>query len=537
MMSILRQKLLAEPRDRVQRHDAGSRWRLHRLQWVLALVVTLSVALPALMAGALLIYENYQKNMAQKSRATAERYADLLQAGMSVPLWNISADLGKPIIESVVVDSDVLKIAVRGLDLDNFLVYESPQFKTTDTANRLHIERTVVYGDQQMGTVELVYSLAQAKDKAKHESFRLMIIISLQLVTSILVLSIFLQKRVMTPVARLRDFAQGITQGDLKSVAPRLQADEFGDLALELETMRQSLEQNIHTLEAGVQARTVELSRSNEQLSGALEQLKHTQGNLIQSEKLAALGSLVAGIAHELNTPIGNGLTVASTLNGTCSEFSQKLAAGMTRTALQQFVEDVTQGNQIICRNLQKASELVSGFKQVAMDRTSAQRRKFVLQDFLQDTHLTLMPMFRRTPFECVISCEQDIEMDSYPGPLGQVITNLLNNAIIHAFDEMPSGCVSVTAQQKGSWVCIEVKDNGKGIKAEHVSRIFDPFFTTKLGAGGNGLGMHIVHNIVTGLLGGDISLQSTLGIGTCFTLRIPQTAPSSSDEDATLTL
>ncbi|HMW72520.1 MAG TPA: HAMP domain-containing sensor histidine kinase, partial [Cellvibrionaceae bacterium] len=138
---------------------------------------------------------------------------------------------------------------------------------------------------------------------------------------------------------------------------------------------------------------------------------------------------------------------------------------------------------------------------------------------------------FRRTAIKVVIECPEDIELNSYPGPLGQVITNLLNNTLIHAFDADASGLVSIHGSMEDTQVCIRVSDNGKGIAPEHLGKIFDPFFTTKLGKGGNGLGMHIVHNIVSGLLGGSIQVQSSLGAGCCFTLLLPQTAPATHAE------
>ncbi|RYZ82256.1 MAG: HAMP domain-containing histidine kinase, partial [Moraxellaceae bacterium] len=180
-----------------------------------------------------------------------------------------------------------------------------------------------------------------------------------------------------------------------------------------------------------------------------------------------------------------------------------------------------------------KASELVSGFKQVAMDRTSAQRRSFKLLDFLNDTYLTLTPTFRRTAIKVNIDCPENIELNSYPGPLGQVITNLLNNTLIHAFESDSVGQVDIRANQEGELVKIDVKDNGKGILPEHIGKIFDPFFTTKLGKGGNGLGMHIVHNIVSGLLGGSISVCSTPNNGCCFTLLLPSIAPQTPEQGA----
>ena len=488
----------------------------NHLQRGLIIWVSLAVVLPGALMAAMVIIENRDANILHKSHQAADRYADLLQSGLSLPLWNVAPNLGQPIIDSVKLDPAVSKIQIKTSDQELFVAYDAGSLSATSSEDLIHIVRPISHNQQNLGTLDLIYSLKPAKKKASQETKQLISIISMG----------FLHRRIVHPLSLLRTFANGIAQGNLRSQVPNLARDELGDLAEDLDKMRQSLESNIQNLEHHVSARTQELSQSNQQLSATLEQLKLTQGHLIQSEKLAALGSLVAGIAHELNTPIGNGLSVASALTHSCQNFSQVMQTGMTKSALQAFVADVTEGNEIINRNLNKASELVSGFKQVAMDRTSAQRRSFKLLEFLNDTYLTLTPTFRRTTIKVCIECPEDIELNSYPGPLGQVITNLLNNTLIHAFEPDASGLVFIRAHVDNDQVSIRVSDNGMGIAPDHLGKIFDPFFTTKLGKGGNGLGMHIVHNIVSGLLGGSISVQSTLGEGTCFTVLLPLTAP-----------
>jgi two-component system, NtrC family, sensor kinase len=296
--------------------------------------------------------------------------------------------------------------------------------------------------------------------------------------------------------------------------------------------MRGALDSSFSELEKRVGERTRELRTVNQTLLGTLEQLQQTQHHLVQSEKLAALGSLVAGVAHELNTPIGNGLTVATSLCDSCDEMKQQLAQGLTRTALEKFMRDMDEGSQLVSRNLERASELVSGFKQVAMDRTSAQRRNFSLTALLTETRLTLSPAFKRTPFVVEIEAANECWMDSYPGPLGQVITNLLNNTLVHAFTGRDQGRVRMSTRTTVDAVEIAVEDDGVGIPEENLSRVFDPFFTTKLGEGGNGLGMHIVHNIVTSILGGDIRLYSEVGRGTTIVLILPLVAPDSAENE-----
>jgi two-component system NtrC family sensor kinase len=507
------------------------RLRRHRLQRFLAVVVFISIVLPAVISGAFFIWQNYQRTLEHDSLSAANSYIDLLQGGMSVPLWNISPELGRPLVETILVDPAVLTVRVKTESGEAFLEHVRESDQTLDT-HQIHLRREVYYNQQPIGEVELGYSLVAAHARAAHETQLLAMIILVQLAVSLVTISWVLHRRVLSPLQQLSAAAAGIAAGDLKTHIPALNKDEFGALSQQLERMRGALDSSFSGLEKRVDERTRELRTVNQTLLGTLEQLQQTQHHLVQSEKLAALGSLVAGVAHELNTPIGNGLTVSTSLCDSCDDMKQQLAQGLTRTALDKFMRDIDEGTQLVSRNLAKASELVSSFKQVAMDRTSAQRRKFSLAALLTETRLTLSPAFKRTPYLVEIEAADECWMDSYPGPLGQVITNLLNNTLVHAFEGRNHGRVCISVQKQSDYVEILVEDDGVGIPEENLSRIFDPFFTTKLGAGGNGLGMHIVHNIVTRILGGDIRLHSELGRGTIFTLALPLVAPDSAQNE-----
>lgn len=286
-------------------------------------------------------------------------------------------------------------------------------------------------------------------------------------------------------------------------------------------------------LEIRVRQRTKNLEDANAELASAVESLHRAQEKLIRSEKMAALGSLVAGIAHELNTPLGNSVTVASTLQDQTTEFSQALTNGqLKRSALNQYIEVATHGTELLMRNLSIARDLIASFKQVAVDQSSSQRRVFDLATVLNEIIATLSPMYKKGPYILKTNFAGQVEMDSYPGPLGQILTNFVTNALIHAFDHRDQGEMSITSRLSDEkHVEIVFADNGVGISDADQKRVFDPFFTTKLGQGGSGLGMHIVYNLVTDVLGGEIRLQSTPGAGTSFTLRIPLVAPHISPE------
>jgi len=270
-------------------------------------------------------------------------------------------------------------------------------------------------------------------------------------------------------------------------------------------------------LEHRVQERTAELRE-------ALVTLERAKGELVQSEKLASLGQLVAGVAHELNTPLGNALTSTSTVRDLSERFAEQLkSGGLKKSQLETFIAQCVEGSQLAERSMHRASALVQSFKQVAIDQSSDRKRPFDLDAAVTEVVDTLRPNLKNKPWKIDIAIPENLRMDSYPGPLGQIVINLVMNAALHAFDGREEGTITFTGKDNADGtLTLTCADNGRGIAAENLGRVFDPFFTTKLGQGGSGLGLSIVHRIATQILQGSISVQSMEGVGTVFTLRLP---------------
>ena len=311
-------------------------------------------------------------------------------------------------------------------------------------------------------------------------------------------------------------------------------ATHLAGIAIERTRRERELALHREHLEELVSARTAELSQAkgraemvNADLATALGSLSLAQEELVRRDKLAALGTLVAGIAHELNTPIGNSLVTATTMAEHAQALAASLAGGLRRSALDTYLAQAEQANAILVRNLTRAADLVASFKQVAVDHTSAQRRRFSLTELLAELVPMMQVMARPSDVRVEVCVAPVLEMDSFPGPLTQALTNLFDNCLVHAFDG-GGGTVRVSAAMRTrETVSVAIADDGAGIAPGLLARVYDPFFTTKLGSGGSGLGLNVAHNIVTAILGGRIELSSALGAGSTFTLLLPVVAPA----------
>lgn len=285
-------------------------------------------------------------------------------------------------------------------------------------------------------------------------------------------------------------------------------------------------------LESLVRERTQALSSAKQRAESTLTQLQSAQIELVRAEKLSALGQLVAGVAHEVNTPLGVALTAGSHLGTLVTTLENKFSAGkLGKSDLLSFIADTREGADMIQRNLERAAELVRNFKQVSVDRSSDGRRSFNLRHTLDELTQSLKLLWKPRPIELQVECPDDIELDSFPGALGQVLTNLAQNAVLHAFADLPGGRMKISVRGlDAARIELRFSDDGQGIAGADLGRVFEPFFTTRRHEGGTGLGLHIVHNLVTAKLGGSIAVQSTRGQGTDFILTLPRVAPASAD-------
>jgi len=276
-------------------------------------------------------------------------------------------------------------------------------------------------------------------------------------------------------------------------------------------------------LEQRVEARTQELQMANKALAASLGRLQHTQEQLIQTEKMASLGRLVAGVAHELNTPIGIGVTAASYLEQQTQAIETLYRENtMKRSDLNRYIETAAESTRMILGNLRRAAEQIQSFKHVAVDQSSTEQRAFYLKTYIDEVLLSLSPKLKKTGHVINVSCPKDLKLNSYPGAFSHILTNFVMNSLYHGFNNMERGEIAIEALCEDDVLHLRYHDNGKGIAATDLPKIFDPFYTTARTQGGTGLGLHIVYNLVTQRLRGGIHCESAVGKGTTFHITIP---------------
>lgn len=329
--------------------------------------------------------------------------------------------------------------------------------------------------------------------------------------------------RISRPLNDLTGYAARLAEKEFDAELPVRSSDEIGLLAATMQNMARDLNRSYEELEARVRERTAELMVAKDTAEQSLAKLQVAQKRLVESEKMAALGTLVAGIAHEINTPVGVSITAASHLQEKLGELSESYRAGtIKKTELEKFIETSGETVRITMANLHRASELISSFKQVAVDQSSEDRRQFSLKAYLEEVLLSLKHEYKRTKHRIEVLGDAQLVVDSYPGALSQIATNFLMNSLMHAYGPDDAGRIVFEVRRHDGCAILTYSDDGRGITAEHLPRIFDPFFTTRRGTGGSGLGMHIVYNLVTAKLNGTIACESQPGKGVTFTVTFP---------------
>ncbi|MBF0295023.1 MAG: HAMP domain-containing histidine kinase [Magnetococcales bacterium] len=330
----------------------------------------------------------------------------------------------------------------------------------------------------------------------------------------------------LTPIRLLSNYANRISSGQYGVRISLYGKDEIGELAACLQKMKESMLDQQRALEHQVRRRTEHLEITNSVLQETIQQLNETHRELLHSEKMASLGRLVAGFAHEINTPIGIAITTISNLPELTRYLNEMLSRDeVDEEELHSTLTQLRQTADLGLSSLKRAANLVTRFKRTSADQASEELRTFNIQEVMQDILATLHSTFKKSRIAITLDCPNDITLHSRPGLIGQVMTNLLTNSHKHGFaDGTREGAITILVrlERDGNRLHIRYRDDGVGIRPEDLNNIFEPFFTTARESGGSGLGLTICYNIITSQLRGEISCQSKPGKGVVFDIRVP---------------
>jgi signal transduction histidine kinase len=355
--------------------------------------------------------------------------------------------------------------------------------------------------DKRTSKIPVIFITAKSEEDDEKKGFQ---IGAVDYITKPFRLSV-IQARVRTHLAlkRYQDHMETIVR------------EQTGDIRTASKQLRLEVEERKKT--------QIALEQTNQFLKDSLLRLQETQDHLIRSEKMAALGGLVAGVAHEINTPVGIGVTASSFL----AMETRKMAERMAKKEIQmddmrKYISIASEATAIIENNLKRAGDLIQSFKQVGVDQSNKDRRFFRCREYLDMVLLSLRPKLKKGNHQVIVDCPEFLEIDSYPGVFSQIVTNFVINSLIHGFHGESRKIIHISLSQEGEQLRFTYKDNGKGMSLDSVEKVFEPFFTTKRNSGGTGLGLHIVYNLVTQVLQGTIQCTSRPDEGAEFTITAP---------------
>lgn len=397
------------------------------------------------------------------------------------------------------------------------------------SANYIELTRPIFHRGDVIG---YAYVRASQDELSAYIQTRILldILIAVLALSSAFFISSRLQRRFTTPIENLLSVVQKVAKDKNYQIrAPIAPIQEYNMLSRAFNTMLDRIEQQIsklqqaeqenrqltQSLEQKIEQRTDALKTSNQELLNTLATLHQYQNQIVETEKMASLGQMVAGVAHEVNTPIGLGVTASTLLQDKLADIQKAFdEKKLTSSQLAKFLSESKENLGIIYRNMERAASLISSFKRVAVDQSNENRRQFNMLQLINEVLLSLRPNLKKTQHQVIVLCPQDLEIDSKPGPINQILINLIMNSLIHAFEHTEQGEMKIEVEVNKNNCRLVYSDNGSGVPESIKKRIFDPFVTTKRGEGGSGLGLHLVYNLVTQALNGKIQLDSTLGLG-----------------------
>lgn len=447
-------------------------------------------------------------------------------------IWTVNADATLQLIRGLESLEVVEKVWVETPDTGNFGEAPAGDRRANALSYTLNSPSTILHKDMIGQVFILIDRNTISYEIAQTVGFIVTAIIVYLLLLTVVIRTIF-RKLIGSPLSEIVTYLSTprLIEDPPSELLMPGRADEIGILASSLQSMVQRRHLDLQKIQ--------EYQTNLEELvTHRTEQLKLVQEELIQADNLAALGSLVAGVSHELNTPLGNALMAATTIRDSASHLNDELEQQtLSKDALEEEVARISETALIIEKTLARARELVGNFRQVAVDRQSEKKRAFNFDHIITETIATLQPTLQKTPYKMELNLNADQIIDSYPGAVSQLVSNFVENAVKHAYEGRGNGTIYLSSSVKNGaaaggagqaekHIVFKCRDDGVGIPEKNLKKVFEPFFTTKFGKGGSGLGMAICYQLATEALNGTISVSSEVGKGTEFTIEIPVTVP-----------
>lgn len=454
-----------------------------------------------------------ERSVALESLETEAEFINKITAEtIGTYTWNINKEKLQELMDILLANKNLSAIVVRNEDNTVFLAgvkqkgkieYFSELFEKKEIRDYYFISsHQLVNGTKNYGMIKYYYTDDAIQKELFYSIFEKIFKIIVVIIITMIIILIGVNKRVLKPLFELNNTVKLFGDRNFSVRSSNNTNDEIGELSKNFNLMADTIQAHNEDLEQTVNERTKQL---------------------LHAEKMASLGELVAGVSHEINTPVGIGVTAITHLQKRTRDFFAKYETNsLTKSDLEIYTNEVREAISLISTNLNRAADLVQSFKKVAVDRSSEDKRQFKVKEYFDDVILSLRPKYKKTNHTIKVDCKDDLIINSYPGSFSQIITNLVINSLIHGFEGIDSGEMVLAARTVDNNFIFEYSDNGKGVPEENLEKIFNPFFTTKRNKGGSGLGMHIVFNIVKQNLNGNITLESAPGEGIKVIITVP---------------
>jgi len=488
------------------------------------------------------LQNKYEQELKNELTKTHKELLKTISSGLTRPMWEFMYDNAKDLVEPIFNNEDILEIKVVDIKYDNevFLHFKknilsnNPSCQESQT---ILLEENILLNKLKLGMVSMKFSTCKISQQIAQQRDSLWLTMGIQFMISFVVLFLLMHSKIIIPVKKLIQQSTSLANKRLNNPFIWRQNDEMGHLGQSLESTRIALLELFHkeqkskeeieelnkNLEYKVKDRTQKLIDVNSELKQSIDNLEMAQEQLIHSEKMASLGNMVSGISHEINTPIGVGLTGITHFQEITKEIKDAYEKNdISQSEFEEYLNMSSSLANSINKNLRRAADLIGGFKKISVDQEINEIRVINLYEYTMDFVNSMYGTLLKTNITMKVDTTHDIDINCSPGSYSQFLMILVTNSLLHAYDEGEQGLIQIDLRMNGNLVIIAFSDDGKGINKDDMKHIYEPFFTTKRGHGGSGLGLNILYNVITKSCKGKVRCKSKLGEGTKFIITLP---------------